>query len=75
MTCLSEWKFKRMKLAPAVVAALVALADTIAFAQNPQLGEKLAALKQNQAANKQKLAQYTWTETETISIKGSVKDT
>jgi len=32
-------------------------------------------LKQNQANNKQKLAQYTWTETETISLKGAVKDT
>jgi len=26
-------------------------------------------------ANKQKLAQYTWQDTETISIKGDVKDT
>ena len=46
-----------------------------AFAQSQQLEEKLMALKQNQAANKQKLAQYTWTETETISLKGEVKDT
>src|SRR5215469_5386170 len=45
------------------------------FAQNPQLEEKLMALKQNQAKNKQQLAQYTWTETETISLKGEVKDT
>ena len=33
------------------------------------------AIKQAQDTNKQKLAQYTWQETETISIKGSVKDT
>ena len=46
-----------------------------AFAQNPQLEEKLMAFKQNQANNKQKLAQYTWTMTETISLKGEVKDT
>jgi len=51
------------------------LVGVCAFAQNQQLEEKLMALKQNQAANKQKLAQYTWTETETISVKGSVKDT
>jgi hypothetical protein len=44
-------------------------------AQNPQVEEKLMAIKQAQAANKQKLAQYTWQETETISIKGEVKDT
>ena len=37
--------------------------------------KKLMALKQNQGINKQKLAQYTWTETETIAIKGEVKDT
>ena len=30
-----------------------------AFAQNPQLEEKLMAFNQNQANNKQKLAQYT----------------
>jgi hypothetical protein len=64
-----------MKFASAALTALILLAGTTAFAQNPQLEEKLAALKQNQAANKQKLAQYTWTETETISIKGNVKDT
>lgn len=57
------------------LAACVLLCCIVAFAQNPQLEEKLMALKQNQAANKQKLAQYTWTETETISIKGNVKDT
>jgi hypothetical protein len=42
----------------------------VLFAQNQQLEEKLMALKHNQANNKQKLAQYTWTETETISLKG-----
>jgi hypothetical protein len=45
------------------------------FPQNPQLEEKLKALKQNQANNKQKLAQYTWTETETIATKGETKNT
>jgi hypothetical protein len=37
--------------------------------------EKVMAIKQAQAANKQKLAQYAWQETETISVKGDVKDT
>lgn len=64
-----------MNFAPAAVAALVLLSGTTAVAQNPQLEEKIMAFKQAQAANKQKLAQYTWTETETISIKGNVKDT
>ena len=46
-----------------------------AAAQNQQMEQKLMAIKDAQAANKQKLAQYTWQETETISIKGNVKDT
>lgn len=57
------------------MTALTMFASTFVFAQNQQLEEKLMAFKQNQAANKQKLAQYTWTETETISLKGEVKDT
>jgi len=44
-------------------------------AQNPQAEEKLAAVKQSVAANKQALTQYTWQEQETISIKGGIKDT
>jgi hypothetical protein len=63
-----------MKLRNLTVAVL-ALAATFAVAQNPQMEEKLTAIKQNMAKNKQQLAQYMWTETETISIKGEVKDT
>lgn len=39
------------------------------------MADKLTAIKQTQETNKQKLAQYTWQETETISLKGNVKDT
>ncbi len=53
----------------------VLLGCVAAVAQNPQMADKLMAIRQAQAANKQKLAQYTWQETETISIKGEVKDT
>ena len=56
-------------------AAFMLLGYSLAAAQNPQLEEKVMAIKQAQALNKQKLAQYTWQETETISIKGDVKDT
>src|SRR3974377_1620297 len=38
-------------------------------------GRQANGHQQAQDTNKQKLAQYTWQETETISIKGSVKDT
>jgi hypothetical protein len=57
----------------------VTLAGTIFFpvsrsqAQNPALQEKLAAIKESSAANKQALAHYTWVEQQTISLKGEVK--
>ena len=56
------------------VSMLVTAVPQIA-AQNPQLEEKVMALKQSLTANKQAMAQYTWQEVETISIKGEVKDT
>ncbi|WP_035351935.1 hypothetical protein [Edaphobacter aggregans] len=64
-----------MALALAVANSAGLFAITPAAAQSPQMEQKLMAIKEAQAANKQKLAQYTWTETETIAIKGDVKDT
>src|SRR5664279_3807939 len=61
-------------LAAVAIAAMVAAVAPLA-AQNPQVQEKLAALKQSIAANKQAMAQYSWQELETISVKGEVKDT
>ena len=57
----------------AIIAGVFAI--TPATAQSQQMEQKLLAIKTAQDANKAKLAQYTWTETETISIKGDVKDT
>ena len=64
-------------MALALTTALTAgvLAATPAMAQSQQMTDKLIAIKTAQDANKAKLAQYTWTELETISIKGDVKDT
>jgi hypothetical protein len=59
----------------AAVILVGALNSTFAIAQSQQAQQKLMAVKQAQSTNKQKLAQYTWQETETISIKGEVKDT
>src|SRR5512147_329141 len=61
-----------------VIPAMVVLwaggfLDGPARAQNPQLQEKVAAIKQAAAANKQALAQYTWVEQVTISLKGEEK--
>jgi hypothetical protein len=43
------------------------------FGQNPELQQKVAELKQQIAANQRALAQYTWVETTTISLKGKQK--
>ena len=63
-----------VRVATYALTAGIVLSTAVATAQNPQLEEKVMALKQSEAANQQKLAQYAWTETETISIKGDVKD-
>jgi hypothetical protein len=42
-------------------------------AQNPELQQKIADVKMVAAMNKQALAQYTYVQTTTISIKGDVK--
>jgi hypothetical protein len=44
-----------------------------AVAQNPQLQERLAEVKQAADLNKLALLQYTWQEQQTVSIKGNVK--
>jgi hypothetical protein len=62
-----------LALAVAIPAGLFATAPVAA--QSPQMEQKITAIKEAQAANKQKLAQYIWTETEAIAIKGDVKDT
>jgi hypothetical protein len=43
------------------------------FAQNPELKQHVAELKESMAMNKQALAQYTWAEQVTISLKGEQK--
>ena len=68
-------RLSRLAAISAVGAAVLLTAVPRAAAQNPQVQEKLAAVKQSIAANKQATAQYTWQEVETISVKGEVKDT
>ena len=45
----------------------------LAAAQNPELLQKIAEIKEESARNKQALAQYTWVEQVTISLKGEQK--
>ena len=61
-------------LSVAVLSAILTVCAT-SVAQNPQMEERLMAIHQAQVADTQRLAQYTWQKTETISIRGEVKDT
>jgi hypothetical protein len=68
-------QLRTVRDATATLALLVVLSGAFALAQSPQMEEKLTAIKQKMAMNKQQLAHYTWQETETMAIKGEVKDT
>jgi len=50
---------------------LFALAAPTAVAQNPEIKQQI---QQSAAENKQRLAHYTWQETQTVSLKGEVKN-
>jgi hypothetical protein len=65
----------RKNIALYSLIALVILACTLpALAQsNPQLAEKLAALKQSAAQNQQRLHHYQWIETQQLTLKGEPK--
>jgi hypothetical protein len=56
-----------------IIGAAGLLATASAFAQNPELQQKLAAVKQAAAENKQKLQQYQWIETTQLTLKGDAK--
>jgi hypothetical protein len=56
-----------------LIAALALIVSVPAIAQMGDLQEKLAAVKQSAAENKQKLHQYQWTETTQLTLKGDPK--
>jgi hypothetical protein len=56
-----------------LIAALALIVGVPAIAQMGDLQEKLAAVKQSAAENKQKLHQYQWTETTQLTLKGDPK--
>jgi hypothetical protein len=53
--------------------AIAFLTIAPAIAQNSELQEKVAAVKQSTAENKQKLQQYQWIETTQLTLKGDLK--
>jgi hypothetical protein len=55
------------------IGALSLVSASSAFAQSGELQQKLAAVKQSAAENKQKLRQYQWTETIQLTLKGDAK--
>jgi len=61
--------FRRM----GVIGVLALLPALSTLAQNAELQEKLAAVKQAAAENKQRLHQYQWTETTQLTLKGDQK--
>jgi hypothetical protein len=67
-----RWKFSVVGLALLAALSTTALAQAGAGA-NPELQQKLMALKQAAAENKQKLHQYQWVETTQITLKGEQK--
>lgn len=56
-----------------IVCTAMLLAAVPTLPQNPELQQKLAAVKQAAAENKQKLLQYQWVETTQLTLKGDAK--
>jgi len=56
-----------------IISALLLLTTVPTLPQNPELQQKLAAVKQAAAENKQKLLQYQWVETTQLTLKGDAK--
>jgi len=73
-----ERRVAHARISPAVgwwttLGVLVLVAAQQAVAQNAELQQKVAAVKQAAAENKQRLRQYQWTETVQLTLKGDAK--
>src|SRR4051794_4292215 len=64
--------FRNMPLIPPVLLGGL-LFNGLINAQNPELQQRVAEIKQASAKNKQSLATYTWVEQVTIGLKGEQK--
>lgn len=60
---------------PLLFLAVAVIALVSATAQNPELQQKVAEVKQAAAENKEALSHYSWQQQQTTAIKGNVKDT
>ncbi len=68
-----RWKLPVVGLTLLAALSTTAVAQMAAAGSNPELQQKLMALKQAAAENKQKLHQYQWVETTQITLKGEQK--
>ncbi len=67
------WKMSALCLMLLTGLSTTTLAQMGGGGANPELQQKLAALKQSAAENKRKLHQYQWVETTQITLKGEQK--
>jgi hypothetical protein len=65
--------YKKLAGMYGTIGALVLVATVHAMAQNGELQQKLAGVKQAAAENKQRLHQYQWTETVQMTLNGDPK--
>jgi hypothetical protein len=74
-TCLKVVDTRRAGISQRLMisGAIAFLTVELAIAQNSELQEKVTAVKQAAAENKQKLLQYQWTETTQLTLKGDPK--
>ena len=56
-----------------LIGALILATSSLAIAQNSEMQQKLASVKQSITENQQKLHQYQWTETTQLTLKGDEK--
>jgi hypothetical protein len=63
---------ERLRITLTVLFVLLA-GVAVAVAQNPELQQKIAEIKESAARNRQELAQYTWVEQVSIILKGEQK--
>jgi hypothetical protein len=68
-----ETKSKTPIAGARIAMAIFILVSQCVIAQDPNLQQKGAQIKEAMAANKQALSHYTWQEQQTVSLKGEVK--
>lgn len=68
-----SWKPMSWAVSAIVILTGLSSIGLRAVAQNPEVQQRLAEVKEASAKNKQALATYTWQEQDTISLKGEVK--